>query len=230
MHHFVFLKRPNFWICLVGVLSLALVAWSVTGLVDEKDFKQIAFDFGLAILVSLLIYVLISWWPEKRKKIALQRYLKSQYEELLDDLIPEYLYACGNHSDLGTAEQLKSQQEFRAYFKEKLSDSQDRWHAVASCLQSDTDMYIRVILTLKRFQSELDVCVTLSAVNIEQGGFAQLRHMSQVLRQTIIQSNEQDYDGIKQLCRFLWSLHTGWSFADGYVGENHFEETIRAVF
>jgi hypothetical protein len=230
MHLFVFLKSPNFWICLVGVLSGALVAWSVTGFVDEKDFKQAAFDFGMAIFVSLLIYVLISWWPEKRKKIALQRYLKSQYEELLNDLIPEYLYGCGELCELDTVNRLKNPNYFKEYFKERFSESQDRWNVVASCLQSDTDRCIRVMLILKRFQAELDVCVTLSAVNIEQGGFAQLRHMSHALKRTINQSMEQDYEGIKQLCCFLWSLHTGWSFADGYVGENHFEETVRNVF
>ena len=113
MHLFVFLKSPNFWICLVGVLSGALVAWSVTGFVDEKDFKQAAFDFGMAIFVSLLIYVLISWWPERRKKIALQRYLKSQYEELLNDLIPEYLYGCGELCELDTVNRLKNPNYFK---------------------------------------------------------------------------------------------------------------------
>lgn len=225
----LYLRLTKFLVLIAFVISVAAIGWSVTGWSD-RELKQAVFDAGLAVLISLFIYLLISWLPEKRKKIEINRYLQNQYDELFDELIPEYVWACGQSWDSDFVKELKNQQSFKQYFKVEFSDSQNRWHAVANNLQTDHDRFTRVMLALKRFQTELDVCVTLTSVNIENGGFAKLRQLSQFLRRTREQAVGQDYDGIKQLCGFLWSLHTGWSVIDGYTGEDHFKKTIRNVF
>ncbi len=223
------LNRPDSWLIVATLLSLCLVAWSSIGW-TEKDWKQAAFDCGLAMLVSVLIYLLISWWPDKKKKIALRAYLNSHYIELRNELIYQYLWACGEPADADVVKGLEDQQKFRTFFTEKVSTSQERWHAVANGLSSSEERLLAVLLALKRFQTELDVCVTLSAVNIEQGGFMRLRHLSQDLKLTREQAVLHDYDGIKQLCKFLWSLHTGWSFVDGYTGVDHVKKSISDSF
>lgn len=226
---FCTLNRPDSWLIVATLISLSMVGWSTIGWTEE-EWKQAAFDCGLAMLVSVFIYLLISWWPEQKKKIALRAYLNSHYIELQNELIYQYLRACGESADADVVQELEGQQKFRTYFIEKISTSQDRWHAVANGLSSSEDRLLAVLAALKRFQTELDVCVTLSAVNIEQGGFMQLRHLSQNLKRTREQAVMHDYDGIKQLCRFLWSLHTGWSFVDGYSNKDFFHESIHKGF
>lgn len=223
-----FLRWPGFWVVAFGLLSLVLLLWSIDW--SDKGLKQIGFDFGLAILVSLLVYVLLAWWPERRKKIALRNYLNSRYEELVDELIPQYLWACGQHVLSDVECELRNPQKFREFFKQPFSESQDRWHAVINEFNSDGDRLTPVLLALKRFQTELDVCVTLSAVNIEQGGLERLRNLSQILKRTREQAVLSEYDGVKQLCDFLWTLHTGWSFIYGYTGVDHVKKSISESF
>jgi len=223
-----FLRWPGFWVIGFGLLSMVLLLWSIDW--SDEGLKQIGFDFGLAILVSLLVYVLLAWWPERRKKIALRNYLNSRYEELVDELIPQYLWACGQHVSSDVESELKNPLNFREFFKQPFSESQDRWHAVINEFNSDSDRLTPVLLALKRFQTELDVCVTLSAVNIEQGGFERLRNLSQILKRTREQAVLSEYDGVKQFCNFLWTLHTGWSFIYGYTGVDHVKKSITESF
>ena len=220
-----FFQRPAIWMWFSVLMSLILISWSAVDWV-LNDLKQAAFDFGLAILVSVFIYVLISWWPEKRKKAALQSYLNSRHDELLDELIPHYLSACDQGSELGSIDQLKDQQFFRQFFKVKFNDTQTRWDAVTNRLLSEDGSLINVLVALKRFQTEIDFCVTLSAVNVEQGGFSRLRHISQDLKRVREQAVIEESDGVKQMSKFLWSLHTGWSFVEGYSGRDHVKESI----
>ncbi len=223
-----FLRWPGFWVIAFGLLSMVLLLWSIDW--SDKGLKQIGFDFGLAILVSLLVYVLLAWWPERRKKIALRNYLNSRYEEFVDELIPQYLWACGQPSSTVVERELRTPLKFREFFKQPFSESQDRWHAVANDLQSNHDRLTAVLLALKRFRTELDLCVTMSAVDIEQGGFERLRTLSQTLKKTSEHAVLSDYDGIKQLCSFLWGLHTGWSFVDGYTEVDHVKKSISESF
>jgi hypothetical protein len=224
-----FIKWPGFWVSTTCLFAILLIAWSTTDW-TVRDCKQAAFDFGLAVLVSLLIYVLLSLWPEKKKKVALQAYLNDRYEDLRDELIPQYLWACNLPVDHDTVLSLGNQNEFKEFFKQPVNDSQDRWHLVANELENSQERFIAVLTALKRFQTELDVCVTLSAVNIEQGGFARLRLLSQALKRTREQAVLKEHEGVKHLCMFLWSLHTGWSFVDGYTNTDHVSESIRHSF
>jgi hypothetical protein len=207
---------------------MILLLWSIDW--SDKGLKQIGFDFGLAILVSLLVYVLLAWWPERRKKIALRNYLNSRYEEFMDELMPQYLLACGQPFSTVVEHELRTPLKFREFFKQPFNESQDRWHAVANNLQLNHDRLTAVLLALKRFQAELDLCATMSAVDIEQGGFERLRTLSQTLKKTSEQAVLSDYDGIKQLCSFLWRLHTGWSFIDGYTEVDHIKKSISESF
>jgi hypothetical protein len=228
-YQFAFLKSPNFWVVIFFLLAVCFICWVAVGW-TEKDIKQAVFDAGLAVLISLLIYFLISWWPERRKKIALRKYLNLRYSELLDELIPEYLHACEMTCTSEEIRALKDQLHFRMFFETRVTETQNRWHVLANGLEGNRDRLTAVIVALKRFQTELDVCVTLSAVNIEQGGFERLRHLSQELKKIREQALMNDYDGIKYLCRFLWSLHTGWNFVEGYAGEDHIKASIYQGF
>jgi hypothetical protein len=223
-----FLRWPGFWVVTFGLLSLVLLLWSIDW--SDKGLKQVGFDLGLAILVSLLVYVLLAWWPERRKKNALRSYLNTQHEELVGELIPLYLWAIGHELSSDMERDLKNPLKFREFFKQRFNQSQDRWHAVANELQSNSARLTSVLVALKRFQTELDVCVTLSAVNIEDGGFERLRTLSQILKRTREQAVLSEYDGIKQLCAFLWTLHTGWSFVHGYTKVDHVKKSISESF
>ncbi len=162
--------------------------------------------------------------------MALQAYLNDRYEDLRDELIPQYLWACNLPVDHDTVLSLGNQTEFKVFFKKPVNDSQDRWHLVANELENSEERFMAVLTALRRFQTELHVCVTLSAVNIEQGGFARLRLLSQALKRTREQAVLKEYDGVKHLCKFLWSLHTGWSFVDGDTNTDHVSESIRHSF
>jgi hypothetical protein len=218
------MRRIEHWLVVLATLAIYGIysSW-------PADNKSAIFDLSLGVFVSLLIYGLVSWLPEYQKKAALKRFLNNEYCYLLDSLIPQYLNACGEADDPTTVESLKNQEQFKLFFKEKKSETQDRWHAVANGLQQSDIRLLAIVQALENFQYELDICLTLSVVNIERGGFERLRILSQLLVSARRAAAFKDYSGINQLCRFLWSLHTSWNFRSGYADQDQVKASIELL-
>jgi hypothetical protein len=200
------------------------------GTVLEGLFKpfatgnQITFDITVGIIVSLFVYVLVVRLPASQKKTRLKAHLLRRYDDLKEHCIMHFLWACKEPAESGLIERLKSQEEFKAFFKEQVSSDQDRWHAVLNGL---TDDYVNsLVRELDLFRGELDYTLTVVEVGDEKV-FSFLRNLTQVLQRSRYWSDREDQ--LKPLSQFMWSMLAGWSIISGYTSKDHVHEMIRAI-
>lgn len=186
--------------------------------------NQIIFDSTVGINVSLFIYLLVVWLPDRSKRTRLRRNLRLQYDSFKEETLQIILSASWRSDDAATTGDLSDPKQFRDYFKESASLDQTRWDAFLNGLNEN---YIkRLIVECEILMAE--VHFTLSAIDVDnQDAFALLKRLSQSLHRS--KNWSPDYDDVKQLSRFLWSVHTGWSFVGGYPEKDVIAQMIEAI-
>lgn len=186
--------------------------------------NQIIFDITVGIIVSLFIYVLVVRVPESSKRRRVRRNLRLQYDSFKEECIKVFLWALQGTCDPEHIERLKDRNEFRRFFKERVSPDQERWHAVLNGL--DEYKIRSLVVELEILMAE--VHFTLSTIDVDNPeAFAFLKRLAQVLYRSKTWSPE--YDDVKQLFQFMWSVHTGWSIIEGYTERDVIAEMIEAI-
>lgn len=186
--------------------------------------NQITFDIAVGVIVSLFIYVLVVRLPAWQKKNRLKAHLLRRYDDLKEQCLMHFLWACNEPAESTLIDRLKSQEEFKTFFKERVSQDKDRWHAVVNGL---TDDYVQsLVRELDLFRGELEYA--LSTVEVaDEKVFSLLRNLTQLLQRSRHWSDREDQ--LKPLSQFMWSMFAGWSLVSGYTGRDHVNEMIRAI-
>ena len=186
--------------------------------------NAILFNLSVGFLVSVTFYLLVVWFPDSRRKNLIKKNLAEQYKSFKKDTIHILLSACPICDRASLPENLTEQHEFRKYFKERISDSQERWSAVLDGLN---DVLLKDLLV--EFEILLtEVTYVLNNVNIEDPDvFFFFKRLSQTVNKMKITTLE--YDDIKQLSQFLWELFAGWSFIDGYREDDIVDVMIEGI-
>lgn len=174
--------------------------------------NSIIFSLSIGFLVSMIFYLLVVWYPDKRKKNIIKHNLEEQYRFFKKDTIHILLSACAvGGYDGNLPSKLSDQNEFRKYFNEPISESQDRWHAV---LNGFNEYLLRELLVeLEILLNE--ITFVLSNVDIDDKNvYSFFKRLSQAVHK--MKNSTLEYEDVKQLSRFLWDLFAGWSFIEGY--------------
>lgn len=186
--------------------------------------NQITFDVTVGIIVSLVLYVLVVWLPERSKRRRVRRNLELQYDSFKEECIRVFLLALGGGHNEEQIRHLKDRHEFRRFFEEPHSPGQNRWHAVLNGL--DDYKVKSLVVELEILMTE--VHFTLNTIDIDDPeAFAFLKRLSQVLYRSKLWTPE--YDDVKRLSGFMWSVHTGWNIIDGYTDRDPIAEMIQAI-
>lgn len=173
--------------------------------------NQIVFDISVGVLVGLFVYVLIVRIPEFQKRRRIRLNLTRHYDDLKEACILQFLWASNTPAESTLIRRLKNRHDFKEFFSERVSSSQDRWHAVMNGL--DDTKVAALVHELTFFRGELEF--GLSSVDVSDPQvFAFLKGLTRALHGS--QTWSADYDAVKELARFMWSLHTGWNWVDGY--------------
>lgn len=204
--------------------SWAAGTWLENALVQFPTGIQITFDLAIGVIVSLVIYILVVRMPEIRKRARLRRNLRRCYSLLKEECITNLLFGLEGSADLELVDELKDRETFKRYFKERVSSGQDRWDAVLNGLE---EVHVRAIVSeLAHFRRELEF--TLASVDVDDSqAFALLRNLTRILHASA--SWTIGYDEIKPLANFMWSLHTGWNWVEGYTGRDAIADLIEAI-
>lgn len=205
------------------VAPLRGTAWE-SALSQFATGNQIIFDSSAGINVSLCIYVLVVWLPERGKRARVRRNLQLQYDVFKEECLHIYLSALKDeHGD--PPGDLNDRVQFRDFFKGPSStQGQTRWDAVLNGLRE---------CHLKRLAIEFEILMTevqftLTTIDVDNHeAFAFLKRLYHELHR--IKYVSPDYDDVKQLSRFLWSVHTGWSFAEGYPDKDVIVQIIESI-
>jgi len=198
--------------------------WLEPVLLQFSTGNQLLFDLALGVLISLLLYVLVVRIPEFRKRKRHRAHLLRKYSDLKEECIMNFLFACNGTADLDLVEELKDRERFKAYFSEKVTPDQERWHAVlngmtAPLMQSICD-------AIAAFRREVEY--SLSAVDVDEDrSMAMLRQLTSALHAA--EKWTDDYDDVKAMSRFMWSQHTGWDIISGYTNHDAVEDLIGAM-
>ena len=186
--------------------------------------NQIAFDLSVGLLASVFMYYLVVRVPELKKRRRIRANLATAYESFKKDSIAVYLRCLEHSYPAELPGTLTSQVAFRDFFKQPFASGQDRWHGVANGLNDDR--LRALVIELEILMQEIHF--TLSAVDVQdRRAFEFLKRLSQVLYRS--KNWTTDYDDVKSMLRFLWSVHTGWSWLDGYADSDPVLEMISAI-
>lgn len=186
--------------------------------------NQIIFDITVGIIVSIFVYLLVVRLPAWQKKRRIKAHLLRCYETLKEQCLMHFLWACKQPAESAVIDNLKSLYAFKAYFNERVSADQDRWHLVLNGL---TEEYVQsLVRELDIFRVELEYALT--AVEVDDDiVFDFLRNLTQVLQRSHHWSDREDQ--LKPLSQFMWAMFTGWSFEHGYTGRDFVKEMVNSI-
>lgn len=186
--------------------------------------NAIIFNMSIGFLVSSFFYFLVVWFPERRRKNIIKNNLVEQYQSFKEDTISILLSACQSSYKGELPKDLSNQSEFRVFFEESVSDSQNRWHVVLNNLN---DRLLQELLV--EFEILLnEVTYVLNNVTFEDPNvFSFFKRLSQTVYK--MKNTTLDYDDVKHLSGFLWELFAGWSFIDGYRDDDIVSVMIKEI-
>ena len=186
--------------------------------------NQIVFNLSVGLIASVLMFFLVVRVPEHTKRLRVRRNLSVAYDSFKEASIAVFLSAINKSYSTELLQELKVQEKFKEYFSEPFASGQTRWDGVANGLD---DYKIRtLVVEVEVFMNELHY--TLAAIDVrEPKAFELLKRLSHILYRSKNWSTE--YDDVKGMLGFMWSLHTGWDWATGYRSTDLISETIAAV-
>jgi len=159
---------------------------------------------------------LVIWYPDRKRKNIIKQNIEQQYRLFKEDTIGILLNVCdAGRYDTEYPTNLLGQNEFRKYFKENISESQNRWDDVCNGL----DVY-----GIKELLVELEILLNevtfvLSNVYIDDPNvFSFFKRFSKSLYK--LKNSSLEDDDLKKLTTFLWQLLAGWNLVDGYRDED----------
>ena len=186
--------------------------------------NQIVFNLAVGLIAGVLVFFLVVRIPERTKRLRVRRNLALAYDSFKEASIAVFLGAINTSYSLDLLRNLKDQSQFKEYFSQPFASGQTRWDGVANGLD---DYRVRtLVVEVEVFMNELHY--TLSSVDVtEPKAFELLKRLSHILYRSKNWSTE--YDDVKSMLGFMWSLHTGWDWVTGYRSTDLIAETIAAV-
>lgn len=218
--------------CLVVMfISSSDVMWSglndpviQTWFAQFQTGNQIAFDLSVGLLASIFMYYLVVRVPEQSKRRRLRANLAETYQSFKKDSIAIYLNSCGLPVNSDRLDLLSDYVEFRKFFDAQHAAGQKRWEAVANGL--DESHLKSLVVELEILMQEIHF--TLGSIDVrDHKAFYFLKQLSKVIYRSKNWTTE--YDDVKSMMSFLWSLHTGWSWIEGYSDSDPVAEIIAVI-
>lgn len=186
--------------------------------------NQIVFDLSVGVLAGVFIYYLVVRLPDYQRRRRLRANLSASYSSFREDCVAIYLGCFLLSYPAGLPRKLSNQVAFRTYFKEPHAPGQNRWDAVANGLN---DYRLRALLVELEILAH-EIHFTLSATDVrDQDAFRFLKRLTHIIQRG--KNWSTDYEDVKSMMRFLWSLHTGWRWQDGYPDSDPVADVIAAI-
>ena len=186
--------------------------------------NSVVFDLSIGFLVSVIFYLLVVWFPARQKKNLIKRTFEEQYRYFKEDTIAILLRACATSYESDLPKTLSDQNKFRDYFKEPVSESQNRWHSVLNGL--DERLLKDLLVELEILMHE--VRYVLDNVDIDDPKvFSFFKRLSQAVYK--LKNFTLEYDDVKQLSGFLWDIFAGFSIIKGYRENDIIEDMIKSI-
>jgi len=186
--------------------------------------NEIILNLSIGFLVSVIFYLLVVWMPYKKKRHLIKNNYKKQYIEFKKGMIIIFLSASNRAWNSELLERLQNQSSFKVFFKEKVSNSEDRWHAILNGL--DDYQLKNLTMELELFLNETNYVRN----NIEFRDKNVFVFFNELERSVYrIKNSSCEYDNIRLVSKFIWQIFAGWSLLDGYSESDIIHEMIESI-
>ncbi|MFZ1964723.1 MAG: hypothetical protein WAU78_14875 [Roseiarcus sp.] len=186
--------------------------------------RKLFYDIGIGSLISLIFYALVVRLPERQKRNRLKKSFANYYREFREDCIQVMLMVADGTFEWGFHKTLVDQDKFRAYFREKLSPSEDRWDAF---LNKIDDNQLQSLLTYMEILRD-EISFVLASIDIaDSEPFEFLKRLSNAI--TLRKNTTLGYDSTESFGNFLWDVFAGYSVATGPRERDIIAEMIKAI-
>lgn len=211
---------------LLGLLLVTAFAVTISIFTTPGgNYSYLINSFSIGIVVSTIFYLLVIYLPELRRRRVVTRAFAKQFDSFRKNCIDTFLIL-SKSQEYKNRENLLLHEEFRRYFKNNNGHGEDRWFAVANSLQENRYYLDEIIFELQRLNDEIKyIKNTIYLFDSEVFDF--LNRLSQIIHR--YERTEQEYDSIKSFMGFLWTIFTGWNWADGYKNAEYLEKMISRV-
>jgi hypothetical protein len=202
------------------VPAFGLCPWSAHAAAINKAL----YDVGLTVVMSIVFYWLLVRLPENKRRQRIKRSLEKHYRMFKEECIGSMLGVVEGSYAHETVKELIDQSRFRDYFKQQVSDSQNKGHVFLNRI--DGAHFSEILLAMEMFRDE--VLYTLNNTDIaDDKSFEFLQRLSRAIRS--VKGTGLGYESEESFFRLLWELFTGWNFVDGYPKEDVVQRMIRAI-
>ncbi len=120
---------------------------------SSKPFNKIIYDLAVGSFVTILFYYLVVRLPAYQQRYRMRRGLEQQYRLFRLDCIATILAVTDGTYDSELPSQLLDQVKFRSFFKEKVSDDQERWHRFLNGI--DEHHFRKLLIDMEVFRDEV---------------------------------------------------------------------------
>ena len=150
---------------------------------------------------------------------------REQYRQFKRDCISTIVGVVDGTHSTTTVEGLLDQKNFREYFQQQVSDSQNKWHVFLNELREHN--LSDLLVAMEIFRGEVLFVLNNTDVADEET-LAFLKRLSAAIF-SLQQQTTLDYDPTKRLGGFLWEILAGWNFVKGYEEKDIVEQMIRSI-
>lgn len=190
-----------------------------------KNGNSIIFNISCGYIISISIWYLVVFVPEKKKRNIIKSNIGYQYTIFKENTISNLLYAAGEENiDDDLVNKLLNHNEFKSYFDE---NNGEKWYASLKGLDENK----RHIHDIHNDMNLLYNNITYVLNNV---GFTDAKsHAKFILLQEniyrLLNHNDCPYDHVRGISGFLYSLLASWSFAEGKMSVDIVQEMIDQI-
>jgi hypothetical protein len=191
---------------------------------DATYWNKVTYDLALASVASIFFYWLLVRWPDHERRLRLKQSFAVQYRAFKLACIDIFLLLADGSFENGRPEELLDLDAFRTYFKQDLGNRDNRWYRVQNNVN---DHYLAALGgRMELLREEISrVLVTTDIADPEILDF-----FKRLSRATYAFRNAStDYDSVKSLFGFFWSLFSGWDLITGYTGRDFVADMIDRI-
>jgi hypothetical protein len=192
----------------VGVMGLGLLTgvgiWQHSGLDPARTANPIIFNVSISYVASVILWLLVAWLPERRRRGILRTNLRNHYMLFREEIAHILLRAAarGSHAiDIELPKKLVDPAAFREYFS---VNRDQNWYDALNGLQSNAEVLQDLLLEIDLFANE--VASVVAKVEFDDSEplafFKRLIHHVQRLKNASVYS----YDQVKYLGNFVWEV------------------------
>jgi len=207
-----------------NILSIFKETWIEKSFILFQYGNSIIFNISIGIFVSIFFYFIVVWFPDRRKKKLLKKNLNKHYLYFKENCLHLFCHAMNEECNTSLISKLMLQNEFKIFFKTKISDSQERWDSVLNGL--DNQLLYELLGELELLKNEIEFINNNITID-DEDVFIFMKNISINIYR--LRDINLENDDIKVLSRFLWQLFSGWSFIDGYKKDDIVQVMISKI-